>query len=158
MINTSIHDAELKKELTAKIYIADDELACILISNQYKEVRSSAQASHENLTGRRNFAIFKKNVTSSTPHILFENKAIREKMFQFYERTIDEKHLRTMLCFHKISGSLGIMIRNRFRNDWSIETVSKFFAELQSEESESSSRISLPLRKRILAAYESVVM
>ncbi len=135
----------------------DEHLAKILSSNGYKEVISTGKRSVHNLS-RRTFAIYKKNITTVTPYIEFENGVVKENMLHFYEQFIYESQLRTIICFHKISGTMGIMIRNKFRNSWNIQSLSNFFVELSDEKSDIYLRISAPLRKKIISAYDNVIV
>lgn len=142
-----------------KIYKSDDELVKILLANGYKEVKQTNLNGRWNHSqGERDFALFKTNVTSQTPHIKLKQGAIKETAFQFYEPGIEERQLKTMVCFHKLSGSIRNTLKNKFRYAWEIASVLNFFEELKNEESVVSKRISKALRKKILSEYESVTL
>ena len=140
-----------------KTYTSGDELVQILVANGYKEVKqTNANGRWNQMNGARDFALFKTNVTSQTPHIQLKQGAIKENSFQFYEAGMEENHLKAMVCFHKLSGGIRNTIRNKFRHAWQIESVANFFAELKNSDSEVSKHISRALRKKILSVYESV--
>ena len=140
-----------------KAYKSDDELVKILLANGYKEVKQNNMNGRWNqMKGERDFALFKTNVTSQTPHLKLKQGAIKENGFQFYEAAIEDHHLKTMVCFHKLSGSIRNTIKNKFRYAWQIESVANFFEELKNEDSAISKHISKALRRKILEVYENV--
>jgi len=140
-----------------KTYKSDDELVKILLANGYKEVKQMNMNGRSGQSqGERDFALFKTNVTSQTPHVKLKQGAIKENGFQFYEAGIEEHQLKAMVCFHKLSGSIRNTIKNKFRYVWEINSVANFFEELKKEDSEVSKHISKALRRKILAEYENV--
>ncbi|HYV92553.1 MAG TPA: hypothetical protein VE978_12235 [Chitinophagales bacterium] len=142
-----------------KTYKSDDELVKILLSNGYKEVRALHTNGRLNQSAEeRDFAIFNTNVTSQTPHIKLKQGAIKENGLQFYEQAISENQLKTMVCYHKLSGSIRNTIKNKFRYAWQIESVVNFFEDLKRQDSSVSQRISKALRRKILGEYERVVL
>ena len=142
-----------------KTHKSGDELVKILLANGYKEVKQSNANGRWNQTnGARNFALFKTNVTSQTPHIQLKQGAIKENSFQFYEAGMEEEHLKAMVCFHKLSGGIRNTIRNKFRHAWQIGSVANFFEELRNEDSIVSKHISKALRRKILKVYEGVAL
>lgn len=142
-----------------KTYKSDDELVRILLANGYKEVKhANANGRWNQMNGTRNFALFKTNVTSQTPHIQLKQGAIKENSFQFYEAGMEEDHLKAIVCFHKLSGSIRNTIRNKFRYVWQVESVTNFLEELKKEDSTVSKHISKALRRKILEVYEGVAL
>jgi hypothetical protein len=141
-----------------RIFKPNDELAGVLLANGYKEVNSRESVIHKQVNVKREFAIFNKNVTSQTPHIQFLNSAIKENNFRLYQQVIEEQKLKALICFHKLAGSMGNMLKNKFRYSWQIDSISNFFEELKDDNAEVTKQISKPLRMKILKAYENVIV
>ena len=140
-------------------YKPDEELIKILIANGYKEVKPlQPTLNGSGMNGKREFAIYNKNVTSQTPHIQLNHGAVKENRFQFYEPAIEEPDLKALICFHKLTGSMANTLRNKFRYAWHLQSISNFFTELEKEDSDISRQISKPLRKRILQSYNEVIL